>query len=205
MFLKRGEPYALVVGMAGVKMGDRFLQIGCADGERLAAIAQKVGLSGRAVAVAPDEPSAARARKGAANAGVLVDVEVAPPTRMPVGHAAFDLVIVDDTAGLMGRMRPEDRVTTVRELLRVARPGGRVMVVGAAPRGGLGALLSRGQSAPLFAASGDAIRSLQADGFRSVRTLAEREGLVFVEGIRPRDLWPAALTLNVCSRRKESL
>ena len=61
------------------------------------------------------------------------------------------------------------------------------MVVGAAPRGGLGALLSRGQSAPLFAASGDAIRSLQADGFRSVRTLAEREGLVFVEGIKPRD------------------
>jgi len=45
MFLKRGEPYALVVGMAGVKMGDRFLQIGCADGGRLAAIAQKVGLS----------------------------------------------------------------------------------------------------------------------------------------------------------------
>ncbi len=187
MFLKRGEPYALVVGMAGVKMGDRFLQIGCADGGRLAAIAQKVGLSGRAVAVAPDEPSAARARKGAANAGVLVDVEVAPPTRLPVDDAAFDLVIVDDTAGLMGRMRPEDRVTTVRELLRVARPGGRVMVVGAAPRGGLGALLSRGQSAPLFAASGDAIRSLQADGFRSVRTLAEREGLVFVERIKPRD------------------
>ncbi len=187
MFLKRGEPYALVVGMAGVKMGDRFLQIGCADGGRLAAIAQKVGLSGLALVVAPDEPSAARARKGAANAGVLVDVEVAPPTRLPVEDAAFDLVIVDDTAGLMGRMRPEDRVTTVRELLRVARPGGRVMVVGAAPRGGLGALLSRGQSAPLFAASGDAIRSLQADGFRSVRTLAEREGLVFVEGIKPRD------------------
>jgi len=27
---------------------------------------------------------------------------------------------------------------------------------------------------------------LQADGFRSVRTLAEREGLVFVEGVKPR-------------------
>jgi ubiquinone/menaquinone biosynthesis C-methylase UbiE len=188
MFLKRGDPYALVVGMAGAKMGDRFLQIGCAHGGRLAAIAQKVGLSGRAVVVAPDEPSAARARKGAANAGVLVDVEIAPPTRLPVEDAAFDLVVVDDTAGLMGAMRPEDRVATVREMLRVARPGGRAMVVGAAPRGGLGALLSRGQNAPLFAASGDATRSLQADGFKSVRTLAEREGLVFVEGIKPRDM-----------------
>ena len=47
MFLKRGEPYALVVGMAGVKMGDRFLQIGCADGGRLAAIASKVSGSTR--------------------------------------------------------------------------------------------------------------------------------------------------------------
>src|SRR5207249_10210731 len=101
MFLKRGEPYALVVGMAGVKMGDRFLQIGCADGGRLAAIAQKVGLSGRAVAAAPDEPSAARARKGAATAGVPVDGEVAPPTRLPVEHPSCDLVLALHTRLLM--------------------------------------------------------------------------------------------------------
>jgi ubiquinone/menaquinone biosynthesis C-methylase UbiE len=186
MFLKRSDPYALVVGMAGVKMGDRLLQVGCAHGGRLAAIAQKVGLSGRAVVVVPDEASAARARKGAADAGVLVDVEIAPPTRLPVENDGFDLVVVDDTAGMLGAMRPEDRVATVRELLRVARPGGRAMVVGAAPRGGLGALLSRSHGDPSFTASGDANKSLQADGFRSVRTLAEREGLVFVEGIKPR-------------------
>ena len=38
MFLKRDDPYALVVGMTGVKMGDRFVQIGCAHGGRLAAV-----------------------------------------------------------------------------------------------------------------------------------------------------------------------
>jgi ubiquinone/menaquinone biosynthesis C-methylase UbiE len=171
-------------------MGDRLLQVGCADGGRLAAIAQKVGLSGRAVAVVPDESSAARARKGAANAGVLIDVEVAPPIRLPVEDASFDLVIVDDTEGLIGSMRAEDRAAAIRELLRVARPGGRAMIVGAAPRAGLGALLARAPTAPPFAASGDANKSLQADGFKSVRTLAEREGLIFVEGIKPRDLPP---------------
>jgi len=41
MFLKRDNPYTLVVGMTGVKMGDRLLQVGCAHGARLGAVAAK--------------------------------------------------------------------------------------------------------------------------------------------------------------------
>jgi ubiquinone/menaquinone biosynthesis C-methylase UbiE len=186
MFLKRDDPNALVLGMTGVKMGDRVAQIGCAHGGRLGAVAGKVGLSGRAVAVVPDEASAARARKGAADAGALVEIEVAPPTKLPIEDSGFDLAVVDDTAGLLGAMRPDDRVASIRELRRVLRPGGRVMIIGAVPRAGLGALLSRAQSGPPFVSSGDATKALQADGFKSVRTLAEREGLVFVEGVKPR-------------------
>ena len=188
MFIKRDDPNALVTGMTGVKMGDRVVQVGCAHAGRLGAVAVKVGLSGRAVAIVPDESSAARARKGAADAGALVEIEIAPPGGLPIESDGFDLAVVDDTGGLLGGMRPEDRVGSIRELLRVLRPGGRVMIIGAAPRGGFGALLSRAQSGPPFAASGDAGRALQADGFKSVRTLAEREGLVFVEGLKPRDL-----------------
>ena len=186
MFLKKSDPYLLIVGMTGVKMGYRFVQIGCAHGGRMAAVAAKVGLSGAAAVIAPDEASAARARKAAEEAGVLVDVDVAPPTRLPLADGAFDLAVVDDTAGLFGTMRPEDRVAAIRELVRVLRDGGRALVVGAVPRGGLGAVLSRTQNGPPFVASGDANRALEADGFKSVRTLAEREGLVFVEGIKPR-------------------
>ena len=186
MFLKKDDPYRLIVGMTGVKMGEAFVQVGCAHGGRLAAVAAKVGWSGRAAVVAPDESSAARARKGAEEAGVLVEVEVAPPTRLPLADGEFDLAVVDDTAGLFGTMRPEDRVAAIRELVRVLRQGGRVLVVGTSPRGGLGAVLSRTRNGPPFVASGDATKSLEADGFRPVRTLAEREGLVFVEGIKPR-------------------
>jgi ubiquinone/menaquinone biosynthesis C-methylase UbiE len=187
MFLKRDNPHSLEVGMVGAKMGDRFLQIGCANGSRMGAVASKVGLSGRAVVVAPDADSATRARKGAADAGVLVEVEVASPTRLPFDQDSFDLAIIDDTAGLVGTMRPEERVQTLRELHRVVRSGGRVMIIGTAPRGGFGAILSRAQSGPPFAASGDATKALDAEGFRSARILAEREGLVFVEAMKTRD------------------
>jgi ubiquinone/menaquinone biosynthesis C-methylase UbiE len=186
MFLKQDDPYRLIVGMTGVTMGEALVQVGCAHGGRLAAVARKVGLSGRAAVVVPDESSAARARKAAEDAGVLVEVEVASPTRLPLADGEFDLAVVDDTAGLFGLMRPEDRVAAVRELVRVLREGGRVLVVGASPRGGLAAVLSRTRNGPPFVASGDATKALDADGFKSVRTLAEREGLVFVEGIKPR-------------------
>src|SRR5579871_1709313 len=125
MFLNRDNPHSLEVGMVGAKMGDRFLQIGCAHGDRMGAVAAKVGLSGRAVVVVSDEASAERARKGAANAGVLVDVEMGSPTRLPFDQSEFDVAVIDDTAGLVGGMRAEDRVQTLREAHRVLRPGGR--------------------------------------------------------------------------------
>jgi len=179
---RRGNPYMLIVGMTGVKMGDRIAQIGCAHGGRLAAIAGKVGLSGRAVVVVPDEASAERARKGAARAGVLVEVGIGPPTRLAEPDAAFDLVVLDDTAALFASMGPEDRGTAAGEALRILRPGGRVMVIGATGPAGLGALFTRAPSGAPF----DPTPSLQAAGFKSVRTLAQREGLVFVEALKPR-------------------
>ncbi len=57
--------------MTGVKLGDQVMQFGCADGGPLAAVAAKVGLSGRAVAAVADDAAAARTQKAAAKAGVL--------------------------------------------------------------------------------------------------------------------------------------
>jgi SAM-dependent methyltransferase len=149
-------------------------------------VASRVGLSGRAVAVVPDERAAKRARKGAEQAGVLVEVEVASPAALPIEPGAVDLVVVDDTAGLLDPIPHAGRVAAIRELARVLRPGGRVIVVGAAPVSGLARFVTRAPAAASFTASGDANSALAANGFSIVRTLAEREGLVFVEGIKPR-------------------
>jgi SAM-dependent methyltransferase len=181
-FRRGSDPQLLVVGMTGVKLGERFAQIGCAHAGRLGAVAAKVGLSGRAVAIVPDAASSARARKGAADAGVLVEVETAPPTGLPLDSDTFDLVVVDDTADFFATMAASARAETVRETLRILRPGGRAMVIGHGTPAGLSSLLSRASASPAF----DAAPALEAGGFRAVRKLAEREGLVFVEGIKPR-------------------
>ena len=62
-----------------------------------------------------------------------------------------------------------------------------VVALGTIPPSGLSALLKRGPSEPSFAASGALHDLLAADGFRPVRTLAEREGLIFIEAAKPRD------------------
>ena len=183
--LRRSNPHTLYVRMIDVRMGDRIAQIGCAHGGRLAATAGKVGLSGRAVAVVFDESSAERARKGASDAGVLIElieVERAAPSRVPLDDDSCDLVIVDETGGLLSESKPEDRSALLKDVNRILRPGGRVMVVGTAPRGGLGALLTRAPQGPPF----NPEPWLQAEGFKAVRRLAEREHLVFIEALKPR-------------------
>jgi len=185
MFSFRGKsnPYMLIVGMTGVKMGDRMLQIDCSDGGALAAVAAKVGLSGRAVAVVPDVATAVRARKGAERQGVLVEVEVAPPTALPITDAEFDLVVIDDASGHFAASDASSQAATVREAVRVLKPGGRVLAISALPSSGVvAAMLGRGPGGPAF----DPTPVLEAGGCRFVRLLGEREGLRFVEGTKAR-------------------
>ncbi len=179
---RKSDPYQLVTGMSGLKLGDHFVQIGCAHGGRLGAVAAKIGLSGRAAAVVADEAAAERARKGASDAGVFVEIEVAPLTKLPFEDNAFELAIVDDTDGLIGAMPPDRRTTVLAEAWRVLRPGGRALVIGALPATGLKSMFGRGpRTAPL-----DAEPPLQHAGFVLTRILGEREGLRFTEGSKKR-------------------
>lgn len=180
-FRRRENPFTLIVGITGVKMGDRLVHIGCADAAQLAAIASKVGLSGRAAVIVPDTETGVRVERAASQAGVLVEVTVSPLTHLPLEDAAFDVAVVDDTTSGFSHMAATDQSAVVRETLRVLRPGGRVMVVGSTVRTGLGARLQRAPEP-----SADPTPALQADGYRAVRILAERDGLIFYEGMKPR-------------------
>ena len=182
---KRGrDKHALAVAMTAVKLGDRLLQIGCTDASLLAAIASKVGLSGRACAIVSSDRDEARARSGAERRGILLEIEQSPPTNFPYPDRSFDLIVVDNQQGFIANVRPEQRVATLQQAHRTLAPHGRIIVIERSPRAGLGALFRAGQPPdPHYHSSGGALAALKAEGFKAVRQLAERDGLSFFEGI----------------------
>lgn len=185
-FVRRGtDSHMLSVSMTGVKLGDRVVFVGVPDAARIAAIAAKVGLSGRAVALTSDDEAVARVHKAAADAGVLVDTEMGDATRLPFRDGEFDIAVVDDTRAMLEQLSDTDRSTAVREVARILRPGGRLLLIGGAEPTGLSKLISKVPASPLVL-SGRVNALLEQCGFGIVRTLAEREGLVFVEGLKPR-------------------
>ncbi len=185
LFKRPSEKRALSVAMIGVKLGDRLLQVGCTDASLLATISSKVGMSGRACVLVATDEEAGRARRGAERAGVLLEVEKAPPDNFPYEDRAFDLIVIDNQDGLIARMKPEQRVAVLQQARRVLAPRGRIVIIERAPRAGLGALLGRAPAAadPHYRDTGGAITALRAEGFKAVRPLAERDGLSFFEGI----------------------
>ncbi len=164
--LLRGDAarYDLIASMVGAKLGERLLLMGGADGRLLAALGAKTGLTGTIAAVEPDKETATRVLTDATKAGVLADAYAAPDGTMPFDVNSFDIAVIpfpaDEGAGL---------TAPLAEAFRVLRDGGRVSII---TRTG-----NAGASAPIIAA-------IQQAGFRAARLLAERDKLVFYEGVK---------------------
>lgn len=173
----------LQVAMTGVRMGEKYLQVFCSDVTLTRGLATKTGLSGVAALAAPDDSQAARSRKAADKAGVLIDVKVGSPATLDWPDDTFDMVVVDNTGGHFSARGGAARLAILAETRRVLRPGGRVELIERLPGGGW----FGGPPAPSadYVQGGGAEGALQAAGFKPVRTLAERDGYRFVEGLRP--------------------
>ncbi len=145
-----------------------------------AALATKVGLTGRACAVAPDKASARAIEQAAASEGVLMEVEHAAGWANSLGSQSFDVATVD---GSVIAGSPSEGQACLREVYRVCRAGARLVAILHGERGA-GALIGVERTSAGTAGS-TLLRALEQAGFRPVRLLAEREGLTFVEGFRP--------------------
>lgn len=178
--LRRTEPGApLIVSMTGLRLGDSVLFLGCHDPKAIARVAVKPGLSGRACAVDDIEARVRAAETAAQAEGALLETAVAPLETLPFDGSVFDAVIA---IRLFGHLEPHARRGAFREAMRVVRPGGRCVVVEEGRGRGFKALFSR--AARIGATEIEAV--LQEGGFRGVRTLAERDKMLFLEGARPK-------------------
>ena len=168
----------LAVTMAAVKLGDRFLSVGLRDIPLIAAVAAKSGLTGRACGVDADEARVTAAGAAIEREGALVEVTRAPFGMWPYDESSFDVAVI---AHLLPSLAPNVRVGCVSEVLRVLRPGGRVVVIEPAPRGGLGALIAGKGAQTTYEGP---VKTLRDAGFAAVRLLAETDGVLYAEGIR---------------------
>jgi hypothetical protein len=71
-------------------------------------------------------------------------------------------------------------------LVHVTRRGGRVIVTEAGERDGLKAMLAPApKKDEQYEQAGGSVAALETAGFRPVRLLADREGVRFIEGLKP--------------------
>ncbi|HWI16400.1 MAG TPA: hypothetical protein VNT81_01545 [Vicinamibacterales bacterium] len=158
----------LHVSMTGVRMGERFLQIGCNNKALLSGLAAKVGLSGSCAVAASDAGQAKLAESIGRKVGALIDIkDIQDGRAWPFEDGVYDLVVVDDTDDGFGRFKPP--VDILRKAFGAARKGGRVEII----------TRETSQHARV-----DFVQLLGEAGFKPVRLLAERDGLRFVEGLK---------------------
>jgi ubiquinone/menaquinone biosynthesis C-methylase UbiE len=169
--LLRGDVarYDLIASMVGAKLGERLLLMGGADGRLLAALGAKTGLTGTIAAVEPDKETATRVLTEATKAGVLADAYASADGTMPFDVNSFDIAVIPFPAneGTGGLAAP------LAEAFRVLRDGGRVSII-----------TRTGSASASASASPPIVAAIQAAGFRAARLLAERDKLVFYEGVK---------------------
>ena len=165
----------LSVSMTAAKLGDRVLVMGCGDPMLIAAIGGKTGLTGRTLAADPSSDRCRAAEVVALREGALIETMTSDLQSIALDGGSFDLVVLRDATlvepGALGAIASEAR--------RLTRPGGRCLLIDGTPRTGLAAMFGGGTKPDPTAATA----ALNAAGFAAVRTLADRDGQIFVEAM----------------------
>src|SRR4051794_4865854 len=111
-----GELAAGLMQFAGVTPGQRALDVGCGPGGLTAVLAERLG-PGAMAAIDPSDSFVDACRRRVPGA----DIRVGAAEKLPFGDAEFDAVLSQLVLNFMS-----DAPAGVREMRRVARPGGAV-------------------------------------------------------------------------------
>lgn len=119
---QRRRVYDDLVAQSGAQPGDQVLDIGCGTGYFTRRAARAVTPGGHAVGIDPSRPVIDYAtRLAPANC----TFHLASAQALPHPDASFDVVI---SSLAIHHLHPDERLTALREMRRVLRPGGRLLI-----------------------------------------------------------------------------
>ncbi len=179
----RRATFQALIAAAGVQPCQRVLDVGCGTGYFARLLAQAIGPQGRVVGIDPSPAMISYASRQTSRAeNCQFQVGTAEALEFPAEN--FDVVV----SSLVMHHLPEDlRVDALREMRRVLRPGGTLLVAEAqTPRHGLGCrLLARVHGYDRMARLVPHLEPLAAQaGFGAVRTGEAPPWLRYVRAVK---------------------
>src|SRR4051794_7094573 len=164
---------ALLVGAAGVRPGQRVLDVAAGTGNAAIPAAAGAGADVVALDVCPELLESGRA--AAVHRGATLEWVEGDAAELPFADGAFDVVL-----SCLGVMFVPDHERAAAELVRVCKPGGTIALLNWTPAGFIGQMLKTlsayappppaGARSPILWGSEDYLRDLFGDSLTKLET-----------------------------------
>jgi SAM-dependent methyltransferase len=186
-----GRLYAALLGQAGLQPHFRVLDVGCGTGT-LAVTLKRHHPTVDVVALDPDPKALARARQKALRRGVSIQFDRGFSDALPYAASTFDRVF---SSMMFHHLRKHEKESTLREIRRVLKPGGRLEFLDFASSGshahGLLARLIHPQRQPSDNADDGLLTLTMRAAFAEARKVGDRRTffgtVAFYQAVRRAD------------------